>query len=55
LRWYSDAKPAATEGEAAAKKEGEQPKDNEVQLKEQVEKKDKEIIDLKVWAALPKF
>jgi molecular chaperone GrpE len=48
LRWYSDAQPAATEGEAAGKKEGEQPKDNPAQLKEQIEKKDKEIIDLKV-------
>ena len=46
IRWYSDA-PAAKEGEAAEKKE-DAPKDEAAQLKEQLEKKDKEIIDLKV-------
>ncbi|KAG9205348.1 hypothetical protein B5807_05076 [Epicoccum nigrum] len=45
IRWYSDA-PAAKEGEAAEKKE-DAPKDEAAQLKEQLEKKDKEIIDLK--------
>jgi molecular chaperone GrpE len=47
IRWYSDA-PAAKEGEAAEVKE-EAPKDESAQLKEQLEKKDKEIVDLKVW------
>jgi hypothetical protein len=46
IRWYSDA-PAAKEGEAAEKKE-DAPKDEAAQLKEQLEKKDKEIVDLKV-------
>jgi len=48
IRWYSDA-PAAKEGETAEKKEGEAPAANgEVtQLKEALEKKDKEVIDLK--------
>lgn len=46
IRWYSDA-PAAKEGEAAEKKE-DAPKDETAQLKEQLEKKDKEIVDLKV-------
>lgn len=46
IRWYSDA-PAAKEGEAAEKKE-DAPKDESAQLKEQLEKKDKEIVDLKV-------
>lgn len=45
-RWYSDA-PAAKEGEAAEKKE-DAPKDESAQLKEQLEKKDREIIELKV-------
>jgi hypothetical protein len=49
IRWYSDA-PAAKEGEAAEKKE-DAPKDEAVQLKEQLEKKDKEIVDLKVHTA----
>ncbi|CAA9959939.1 GrpE protein [Pyrenophora teres f. maculata] len=48
IRWYSDA-PAAKEGEAAEKKEEEAPAANSevTQLKEALEKKDKEIIDLK--------
>jgi molecular chaperone GrpE len=48
LRWYSDA-PAAKEGEAAEKKE-EAPvvNDESVKLKQEAEKKDKEIIELKV-------
>jgi molecular chaperone GrpE len=46
IRWYSEA-PAAKEGEAAEKKE-DAPKDEAAQLKEQLEKKDKEIVDLKV-------
>ncbi|KZM21410.1 GrpE, mitochondrial [Ascochyta rabiei] len=45
IRWYSDP-PAAKEGEAAAKPE-DAPKDESAQLKEQLEKKDKEIVDLK--------
>ncbi|KAF9698585.1 hypothetical protein EKO04_003404 [Ascochyta lentis] len=45
IRWYSDA-PAAKEGEAAEKKD-DAPKDESAQLKEQLEKKDKEIVDLK--------
>ncbi|KAF2130792.1 mitochondrial co-chaperone-like protein GrpE [Dothidotthia symphoricarpi CBS 119687] len=44
LRWYSDA-PAPKEGEAAEKKD-EAPSEA-AQLKESLEKKDKEIIDLK--------
>lgn len=47
LRWYSE-QPAAKEGEAAENKAGEQPSQETTQLKEQMEKKDKEIIDLKV-------
>ena len=49
IRWYSDAAPAK-EGEAAEKKEEEAPaaKDESAQLKEQMEKKDKEIVELKV-------
>ena len=51
IRWYSDA-PAAKEGdgEAAEKKEEQTPAANSevTQLKEALEKKDKEIIDLKV-------
>jgi molecular chaperone GrpE len=46
IRWYSDA-PAAKEGEAAEKKD-DAPKDETSQLKEQLDKKDKEIVDLKV-------
>jgi molecular chaperone GrpE len=48
LRWYSDV-PAAKEGEAAEKKE-EAPvvNDESVKLKQEAEKKDKEIIELKV-------
>jgi len=46
IRWYSDA-PAAKEAETAEKKE-DVPKDESAQLKEQLEKKDKEIVDLKV-------
>lgn len=46
IRWYSDAAPAK-EGEAAEKKE-DAPSDEASKLKEQVEKKDKEIVELKV-------
>jgi molecular chaperone GrpE len=52
IRWYSDAAPAE------AKKEGEaadQSTDASAQLKEQLEKKDKEVIDLKVRCALPRL
>jgi len=49
IRWYSDA-PAAKEGEAAEKKE-DAPSNEAAQLKEQLEKKDKEILDLKVRPA----
>lgn len=45
IRWYSDA-PAAKEGEAAEKKD-DAPSNETAQLKEQVEKKDKEIVELK--------
>ncbi|KAH8708651.1 GrpE-domain-containing protein [Phaeosphaeriaceae sp. PMI808] len=45
IRWYSDA-PAAKEGEAAEKKE-EAPNDEAAKLKVDVEKKDKEIVELK--------
>ncbi|KAJ4321051.1 GrpE, mitochondrial [Neodidymelliopsis sp. IMI 364377] len=45
IRCYSDA-PAAKEGEAAENKD-DAPKDEASQLKEQLEKKDKEIVDLK--------
>ena len=44
IRWYSDAAPK--EGEAA--KAAEPAKDESAQLKEQLEKKDREVIDLKV-------
>ena len=48
IRWYSDAAPAEAkeEGEAASQKQA--PKDDASQLKEQLAKKDKEIVDLKV-------
>jgi molecular chaperone GrpE len=46
IRWYSDA-PAAKEGEAAEKKE-DAPNDEAAKLKTDMEKKDKEIIELKV-------
>ncbi|KAL6711310.1 GrpE, mitochondrial [Coniothyrium glycines] len=49
IRWYSDA-PAAKESETSpeAKKEAEAPASNETaQLKEQLEKKDKEVLDWK--------
>lgn len=49
IRWYSDAS-APKEGETAEKKE-DAPKDETAQLKEQLEKKDKEIVDLKVHQA----
>lgn len=51
IRWYSDAAPAEAkqEGEAAEQKEA--PKDDAAQLKEQLAKKDKEIVDLKVHHA----
>lgn len=56
LRWYSEA-PAAKEGESAAtesKPAEPSPQANETtQLKEQLEKKDKEIVDLKVRNILP--
>ncbi|KAH7392717.1 mitochondrial co-chaperone-like protein GrpE [Pyrenochaeta sp. MPI-SDFR-AT-0127] len=45
IRWYSDA-PAAKEGEAAEKKDDTSSNET-TQLKEQVEKKDKEIVELK--------
>ncbi|KAF1977891.1 mitochondrial co-chaperone GrpE [Bimuria novae-zelandiae CBS 107.79] len=47
IRWYSDAAPAEAkkEGESAPGKET--PKDDAAQLKEALEKKDKEIVDLK--------
>lgn len=49
MRWYSDAAPAK-EGEAAEKKKEDAPaeKNETAQLKEQLEKKDKEIVELKV-------
>lgn len=47
VRWYSDA-PAAKEGEAAEKKEDAPASNEATQLKEQIEKKDKEIVHLKV-------
>jgi hypothetical protein len=46
IRWYSDA-PAAKEGETAEKKE-EAPNAEAAKFKEDIEKKDKEIIELKV-------
>jgi molecular chaperone GrpE len=46
IRWYSDA-PAAKEGEAAEKKE-DAPNDEAAKLKTDMEKKDKEIVELKV-------
>jgi hypothetical protein len=50
IRWYSDA-PAAKEGEAAEKKEdapAAPANDEAAKLKTDIEKKDKEIIELKV-------
>jgi hypothetical protein len=48
VRWYSDA-PAAKEGEAAEKKEDAAPANDEAaKLKTDIEKKDKEIVELKV-------
>ncbi|KAH7398895.1 mitochondrial co-chaperone-like protein GrpE [Phaeosphaeria sp. MPI-PUGE-AT-0046c] len=48
IRWYSDAPAAAKEGEAAEKKEdAAAPNDEAAKLKAEVEKKDKEIVDLK--------
>jgi molecular chaperone GrpE len=48
IRWYSDA-PAAKEGEAAEKKEdAAAPNDEAAKLKTDMEKKDKEIVELKV-------
>jgi hypothetical protein len=50
IRWYSDAS-SAKESEATQKKEDAPADKNEVsQLKEQIEKKDKEIVELKVRA-----
>ena len=51
IRWYSDA-PAAKEGEAAEKKE-DAPSNEAAQMKEQIEKKDKEIVDLKACLPCP--
>ena len=49
IRWYSDA-PAAKESEAAEKKEAAPaPNDEAAKLKTDMEKKDKEIVELKVW------
>jgi hypothetical protein len=49
IRWYSDAPaaPATKEGEAAEKKE-DAPNDEAAKLKTDIEKKDKEIVELKV-------
>ncbi|KAL5119004.1 GrpE, mitochondrial [Pleosporales sp. CAS-2024a] len=48
IRWYSDAPAAAKEGEAAEKKDdAAAPNDEAAQLKADMEKKDKEIVDLK--------
>jgi molecular chaperone GrpE len=51
LRWYSDA-PAAKEGEAAEKKKEDAAatpaNDEAAKLKTEMEKKDKEIVELKV-------
>tara|TARA_R110002003_G_scaffold41_6_gene2863 strand:+ start:1798 stop:2058 length:261 start_codon:yes stop_codon:yes gene_type:complete len=48
VRWYSDA-PAAKEGEAAERKEDAPAANDEAaKLKADIEKKDKEIVDLKV-------
>ncbi|KAF2446826.1 GrpE-domain-containing protein [Karstenula rhodostoma CBS 690.94] len=44
IRWYSDAAPAEAKKEVEA---ADQTKDASAQLKEQLEKKDKEVIDLK--------
>lgn len=46
IRWYSDA-PPAKEGEAAEKKE-DAVESEAAKVKEQLEKKDKEIVELKV-------
>lgn len=48
IRWYSDAAPAEAQKDAEA---ADQTKDAAAQLKEQLEKKDKEVIDLKARCA----
>lgn len=48
IRWYSDAAPAEAKKEAGPTESNEASKDDAAQLKTQLEKKDKEIIDLKV-------
>jgi molecular chaperone GrpE len=57
IRWYSDAPaapaaPAAKEAEAAEKKE-DAPNDEAAKLKADIEKKDKEIVELKVRLPYP--
>jgi hypothetical protein len=54
IRWYSDAPaaPAAKEGESAEKKE-DAPNDEAAKLKTDIEKKDKEIVELKVCFLAP--
>lgn len=46
-RWYSE-QPAAKEGAASENKAAEQPSDEASKLKAQVEKQERDIIDLKV-------
>ena len=49
IRWYSDAPAAAKEGEVAEKREDAAPANDETaKLKADIEKKDKEIVELKV-------
>jgi molecular chaperone GrpE len=47
LRWYSDAPAAPKEPEAAEKKD-DVPSDEAAKLKTDIEKKDREIVELKV-------
>lgn len=48
IRWYSDAPAAPKEGETVAEQKEEAPNDEAAKVKQEVEKKDKEILDLKV-------
>jgi molecular chaperone GrpE len=48
LRWYSDAPAAPKEPEAAEKKDDAPPSDEAAKLKTDIEKKDREIVELKV-------
>jgi molecular chaperone GrpE len=48
IRWYSEQPAATKEGESNGAQQSSQQSDESTQLKEQLQKKDKEIVDLKV-------